>query len=476
MPPMISGDLPFGNSGAGMVSAIPGAGALGQQYEQAYNSALSQNQANYQNILKGYQDTQANQFTQNQAIGAGYEGLAGRIGQGYEALGGSLGRAYQGLAAGVTGNLQSASDANLANMVGGQRNIQAGYSNLGGQIQGTLANAEASQRQAILDQYAQFTGKTTQGLLNSGLGNTTVMGAMQRGNALDRAKAEVALANQFAQTRAGYQNQIGQNYLNWQDQANQQQVNQRNWLAGQQAQRSSDIYQSGLRSTQDLGQQRLATESGIGQAGLAFQGQANQQQVGQANRQLDFMNSVQAKYPDAGQYSQVLMQQGMMEQMRNQQALAAQQYAEQQKAQQQLLARGQAAGIGGGFQQRNMGTYDTSGMPMGMPSSIPGGAQSFPVGGGQPMPLRPPVGGAGGNIQDYLPWNQEGGDQTGSLWGAAKSLYGGDWGQAPADATGSLWGAARSLYGQQAGVSGAAAGAGIGDVNSDWDWNQSRDW
>lgn len=127
-----------------------------------------------------------------------------------------------------------------------QQNIQTGYNQLYGQVATTLGyggtpwGVAAPAAQAIADLYKQQQGTTTQGLINSGLGNTTVLGAMQRGNALDAAKAYGSLGAQLAQTYAGYQSNLGQAGLNYANQAVQQNTALQNAQLG---------YQSGLQQT-----------------------------------------------------------------------------------------------------------------------------------------------------------------------------------------------------------------------------------
>ena len=128
--------------------------ALLQRYDQQYQDYLGQHSKIYNGITGGYADT------------------LGRIGQ----------------------------QAN---------NIQQGYGQLNQQVQGTIQGIDASQRQAINDAYAQQRGATHQGLISSGLGNTTVTASADRGLLADKTKADIALSNQMAQLQAGYQGQFG---------------------------------------------------------------------------------------------------------------------------------------------------------------------------------------------------------------------------------------------------------------------------
>lgn len=187
----ISAPLNFSGAGAGAFnSKNPGAA-----YASAYNAALTANQANYNNIIGGYRQTMA---AQQQA----------------------------------------------------QSGVRSGYSALQGSVAGLLAGTDAAERQRLNDQYAQTVGASNQSLINRGLGNTTVQSATTRGLTLDKAKADVELANRFAQLQAGYQSQIGL-------------------------------------------------------AGLGYDERAIGQNSALANQQLQFMNSVSIPYPDAGVYMQM---------------------------------------------------------------------------------------------------------------------------------------------------------------------------
>jgi hypothetical protein len=94
-------------------------------------------------------------------------------------------------------------------------NVMAGYANLKSDIGKTLGyggtpwGVAAPAAQAIADLYAQNTGNTAQQMISAGLGNSTVLPSMQRGNVLDAAKAYGNLGAQLAQTYAGYQGQVG---------------------------------------------------------------------------------------------------------------------------------------------------------------------------------------------------------------------------------------------------------------------------
>lgn len=99
----------------------------------------------------------------------------------------------------VTGSYDSILKANAAQY----DKVIAGY----GQLLSGIEGIGASERQNITDQYTAEGGKQTQGLINRGLGNTTVANSIQRGLQLDQAKAQGSLAEKIAGLRAGYEGQ-----------------------------------------------------------------------------------------------------------------------------------------------------------------------------------------------------------------------------------------------------------------------------
>lgn len=264
----IQGVLPLQGPGNPLAGAQGGLQGLANQYATSYNTALQQNQAMYNNILAGYQQTMQNQVGAQEAIGQGYNQL---------------------------------------------------YNN----VLGGIAGVGASQSQAIADAYAQQAGALQQQLTNSGLGNTTVSGQMQRGPMLDAQKAQVALSNQLAQLTAGYQ-------------------------------------------------------SNLGMAGLNQQNMANMQNTALANQQLNWMNSVTAAYPNAQEYYNLYAQQGQWEQAAADRALARELAArgEATVGPVGVSSRGPGMGARGGDMQQPIGTRG-GGQPDYGPSPIlssgPGG-------------------------------------------------------------------------------------------------------
>lgn len=159
-PTTISNSVSSGRSSSTSASASSSGSYTGQNahllslYVDQYNNAVGQQTANYNNILNAY-------------------GL-------------------------TLGNTQSAA-----------ARIAQGYSGLNSTVQGQLAGAEASQRQDIADAYSRQQGSTIGSAVSRGLGNTTVLDSMQRGNLADKQRADIALTGQMANLRAGYTGQFG---------------------------------------------------------------------------------------------------------------------------------------------------------------------------------------------------------------------------------------------------------------------------
>ncbi len=393
----IAGSLPGGSAAplatAGLLSGSPSANVLGNQYQSAYGQALGNNQRQYADVLRGYQNTANQQYGAQQGIAGGMLDTLGQQQRGQQSiLGGygQLGGQVQGMLGGMdqgTASLlaaqnqigqgyntlgqqvqQSLSPMNTALQQQQAQNAQTqkGYTDLMGQVMGTIQGVDASQRQAINDAYAQQQGSALQSLTSRGLGNTTVTDSVQRGLMYDKQKADIALSNQMAQLKAGYQSQLGLAGLGFAGQAIQQNTAQQNSMANAAASYGSQLGLAGLgyagqASQQALAQQNLAaqTKAGygaqIGMAGLGYAGQAvgndtaqrnaisafgNQalgQNTGLAQNQLGWMNSISSPYPNAAAYSQLQNQAGAADQAR---AFQLQQYLAQLAAQRrQGLAR-----------------------------------------------------------------------------------------------------------------------------------------
>lgn len=148
-------------------------------YRDQYNNAIQQQATNYDNIVSGYNQTLRN--------------------------------LYGGPASGSTPATQGVYDQ-----------IASGYSGLNADVQQRIQGIDASERARIREQYAQSSGAANQRLISSGLGNSTVASAVQRGVESDRARADLALTNQTAGLSAGYAANLGGAGLAAQQQGAQQ--------------------------------------------------------------------------------------------------------------------------------------------------------------------------------------------------------------------------------------------------------------
>lgn len=201
----VQGNLPFGGGGAGMFMGLGGspqqaAAQLGPNYANAYNSSLAMNQSNYNNILAGYQQTLASQTSAQQAI-------------------------------------------------------QAGYTNLYNDVQAKIQSQGQTRATDIGNSAAMRIGEQTQGLINRGLGNTTVQDSVVRGINDDRDRQLTANSEAVSGLQANY-------------------------------------------------------AQSLGLAGLNSRSQQLQDQAGLVARQLGWMDSVSSPYPNAGMYGQLASQYG----------------------------------------------------------------------------------------------------------------------------------------------------------------------
>jgi hypothetical protein len=150
---------------------------------------------------------------------------------------------------------------NYANVMSGYQRIQGlnavdaarggrDYRRIMEGVLGEIQNYGQSQRDEIGDSFGIARGQADQDLISRGLGNSTVTSSVQRGLTLDEQKANTQLADRLAEMRAGYRTQLSM-------------------------------------------------------AGQAYKERQQQQQLGTALSQLQFMNSVSANYPDAAAYTQL---------------------------------------------------------------------------------------------------------------------------------------------------------------------------
>jgi hypothetical protein len=173
--------------------------------------------------------------------------------------------------------------------------------------------------------------------------------------------------------------------------------------------------------------------SNLGMAGLQYQGNAALQNTAQANQQLQWMNSVQAPYPDAGAYAKLAEMYG-----------ASQQAEENRRLQRDLASQMSGAARGGG-------------------------------GGGYSGYMGSPFGPSLNPVTSYI-----GPQQTGGLGGAGYSTYGGGFFDYTGGGGGGLGGAGLdSIYsgasggglgweGVQSTLGGASLGGYGGGGEDDW--------
>lgn len=157
----------------------------------------------------------------------------------------------------------------LSNQSSAQQAVEGGYSQLYHDVLSGIKDVGTSQSQAIADTYAQKSGSAMQGLINSGLGNTTVQSSVGRGLTLDEQKAQIALANQTSQLYAGYQSQLGLAGLNYRGQAiqqNSQLQSQQLGAMGQMAQSEGNWALQGYSIDAQLRAQQLR-QAGMGGTG-----------------------------------------------------------------------------------------------------------------------------------------------------------------------------------------------------------------
>lgn len=346
----IGGQMPA----MGAAAPIGGSpGAIQAGYSQAYNTALQANQGLYNNILSGYQNVAAGQRTAQQALAAGYSGLAGQIGQNLAQsnqqaqgtagwYGGTLGemygrqsdidQRYQGLGQDVQGRLDPMAAAGRQ-YGGANQGLQLGYDRLSSQVVGAIQQVGGQDARDIQENYARQAARADQSAISRGLGNATVRDSLQRGIAYDQSRANLDLTERLARLRADYGSQLGLAGLGFGERAAQGELGQQNLEAQTRAGYAASIGQnalgfreraganqvaqanlqtgalSGLQ--QQLGQQQAAYGSGIGLAGLAQQGRDVGENAALAGRQLDWMNSVSAPYPNAALYAQLAQQAGL---------------------------------------------------------------------------------------------------------------------------------------------------------------------
>lgn len=102
-----------------------------------------------------------------------------------------------------------------ANLTGNLQSLYSGYGQLENSVMNTLGmgtnggwGVAKPAADAIAGAYSQARGKNVQNMINSGLGNSTLLGQMQNQAASMAGQSYGQLGSQLAQTAAGYQTQI----------------------------------------------------------------------------------------------------------------------------------------------------------------------------------------------------------------------------------------------------------------------------
>lgn len=363
--PLLGGAVPPVRPGAAPVGGSPAqvAGA----YQQNFRTADELNRHLAGSIERGYQQTAAAQTTANDALQRGYQELSSFIGnQARNDQNDLMGR-YGHLNRGVQDRLRpmdtaldwargggdyrtnwfNALNADVLGELGAMRpaadrfrrqnaGLAGGYQGLSDEVTGVIDQLGRSARTDIAERYAQDEARSAMDLARRGLGNSTVVDAQRRAARFDRERADIDLTDRLAQTRAGYRTQLGLAGLGFGERAAGNELGQENLMArtradtrgqlGQfglmQNERQSDRLQDQLNRT---AQTRAGFEADIGRSGLSAYGDAMrdsrglQAQLGMgrlgfgeranaadtnlALRQLDWMNTISAPYPDAGTYT-----------------------------------------------------------------------------------------------------------------------------------------------------------------------------
>jgi hypothetical protein len=283
------------------------------------------------------------------------------------------------------GNARNFNASNYENILSGYQSTiaaqDAGYQSLYADVMGTIAGMERGRAQGIQDAAAAEIGGATQSLIDRGLGNTTVQQTVVSGVNANRDRRLTELSGEMAGIRGSYMSQ--------------------------------------------LGQARLQTVGGL------------------QSQQLQWMNSLNAPYPDAGMYAQLAQQYG---------ATGA-----ADDAARRIAAAGQPAapypGGGGGGRLGYTPPPRFTGGPAGA-QAMPGG-----TGGGYSMFAQPAP--SATNRPD--PAWMIGGNAVGMVGDTVDNSYGGAWAQV---------GGAVNGYGNAVGSVGAQmpAGGGLGMLGG-YDWN-----
>lgn len=222
-----------------------------------------------------------------------------------------------------------------------QAGIAAGYGQLQGDVLRGIEGVGVARGREIDDAFERSNANAQQSMINRGLGNTTVLDSAVRGVVGDRERERTRLAEDLAQMRAGYQSQLGQAGLSFRERA-------------------------------------VGDQTALGTAGLGFGERSMGQGMNLGYRHLDFLNSIQAAYPDAGMYASLAQQFGAAEQAGQDRELIRQQIAQQAATAERAAGGGgmniDTPSFGGGY-ARGVGGLEA-------PKANYGGSAGFSAGGG----------------------------------------------------------------------------------------------
>lgn len=145
-------------------------------------------------------------------------------------------------------NIMAGYQQTAASRTTAQDAIAAGYTDLYNNVLSQVEQLGGVRRREIDDAAEQFLAKQSQQMIDRGLGNTTIQSSLEMGVEGDRGRRQTELSESLARQRADYM-------------------------------------------------------SNLGLAGLADRRRSVEADTAWSSRQLDFMNSVDAAYPDAGLYA-----------------------------------------------------------------------------------------------------------------------------------------------------------------------------
>lgn len=296
----IGGALPLARTPA-PITGTPA--QLQAGYDQAYTSALAQNQALYDNILTGYQTAAAGQRSAQEALAAGYPQLAGRVraGLGEAAAAGQAG--YDRLL-GENRFISSWGGEALGNLYNRQRDIDSRYQSLQDAVMGDISRIGGAQAMTNQENYLRARGAADDDLTSRGLGNTTVRSSVMRGVEFDRARAGNELAERMAGLNAQYRSSLGLAGLSFRERAGQMQNEQERLNQRFALEANAAPQMAALAARERAAGQMAGYDAQIGMAGLNQDARNIEANTALAGRQLDWMNSVTAAYPDARAYQQ----------------------------------------------------------------------------------------------------------------------------------------------------------------------------